>query len=228
MNRFAVILTHNRPELLHETWAAIGPQVDMVIVVDNASDPPIRAIDLHGDSWCTVLMHVPDQPPNLAKFWNLGIRAAMNTYDASPHLAPAHIAMLCDDAIVPAGWYAAVVEAMTQTAAAVGCSDPFGYMPAGQSRVKTEPDGAIMERMPGHAWVLDPISPVRPDESMLLWYCDTDMDWQARKAGGMVMVGGYPVPNVMPSGFMLTHPELIDQTGQDGLTFAAKWSWRPW
>jgi hypothetical protein len=94
--------------------------------------------------------------------------------------------------------------------------------------VKTEPDGAIMERMPGHAWILDPVSPVRPDESMLLWYCDTDADWQARKAGGMVMIGGYPVPNVMPSGFMLTHPELIDQTGQDGVTFAAKWSWRPW
>ena len=58
---------------------------------------------------------------------------------------------------------------MAETGAVVGCSDPFGYMPAGQSRVKTEPDSGIMERMPGHAWVLDPASPVRPDESMLLW-----------------------------------------------------------
>jgi hypothetical protein len=44
----------------------------------------------------------------------------------------------------------------------------------------------------------------------------------------MVMVGGYPVHNIHPSGFMLTHPELIHQTGQDGLAFAAKHGSTPW
>lgn len=226
MNRFAVILTHNRPELLAQCVAAIGPQVDMVIVVDNASDPPAQVAT--GDSWCTVLLQIPDQPPNLARFWTLGIRTAMNVYDASQHLAPAHIAVLCDDAIAPPGWYAAVVEAMTASGAVVGCSDPWNSLPAGQTRMKHEPDGMLGERMPGHAWILDPLSPVRPDESMLLWWCDTDIDWQARKAGGMVMVGGYPVPNAMPSGFMLTHPELIHQTGLDGEAFVRRWGWKPW
>lgn len=215
MTDAAIILTHNRPELLAQCIAAIKPQVDQVIVIDNASDPP--AVVERG----VTLVQIPDQPPNLARFWNIGIAMAVQ-------FGADHIAVLCDDAIVPGGWYAAVVEAMATTGAAVGCSDPFGYLPAGHSRVKTEPDSAIMERMPGHAWVLDPASGVRGDETMLLWYCDTDADWQARKAGGMVMIGGYPVPNVMPSGFMITHPELIDQTGQDGLTFAAKHGWRPW
>lgn len=226
MNRFAVILTHNRPELLAQCVAAIGPQVDMVIVVDNASDPPAQVVT--GESWRTVLLQIPDQPPNLAKFWNLGIRAAMNTYDASPHLAPAHIAVLCDDAIAPPGWYAAVVEAMTASGAVVGCSDPWGSLPAGQTRMKTEPDSAIMERMPGHAWILDPVSPVRPDESMLLWWCDTTIDWDARKAGGMVMIGGYPVPNVRPNDFTNSKPELAERAGMDGEAFVRRWGWKPW
>jgi glycosyltransferase involved in cell wall biosynthesis len=215
MRTAAVILTHNRPELLAQCVAAIKPQVDMVIVVDNASEPAAQV----GPG--VVLIQIPDQPPNLARFWNVGLSVAMAE-------GAERVAFLCDDAIVPDGWFAAVLEGMAATGAVVGCSDPHGHLPAGHTRVKTAPDAAIMERMPGHAWVLDPASPVRPDESMLLWYCDTDVDWQARHASGMVMVGGYPVPNIHPSGFMLTHPELIDQTGQDGLTFSAKWSWRPW
>ena len=215
MNSAAVILTHNRPGLLAQVIAAIKPQVDQVIVIDNASDPPAQV------EQDVMLIQIPDQPPNLARFWNVGIARALEA-------GAERIAFLCDDAVVPEGWFAAVTAAMAEHGAVVGCSDPFGYMPAGQVRLKTAPDSGIMERMPGHAWVLDPASPVRPDESMLLWYCDTDVDWQARAAGGMVMVGGYPVHNIHPSGFMLTHPELVHQTGQDGLAFAAKHGWRPW
>lgn len=223
MNRFAVILSHNRQELLNQVVAAIAPQVEMVIVIDNASDPPIQVEA--GQDWRTVVIPIPDQPPNLARFWNVGIRVALEM--VTPGQQP-YIAFLCDDAVVPPGWFAAVTEAMANTGAVVGCSDQYGYLPAGQVRTKTAPDNAIMERMSGHAWILDPISTVRPDESMLLWWCDTDIDWQARAAGGMVMVGGYPVKNIHPSGFMLTNPELVHQTGVDGEVFAAKHGSRPW
>lgn len=220
MNRFAIVLTHNRPELLAQCVAAIGPQVDMVIVIDNASDPRAQVAHDPADSWASLLLYVPDQPPNLARFWNLGIETALRSADPA---GKTYIAVLCDDAIVPADWFEAVTTAMAETGAVVGCGG------AGRGlAVKTEPDRDLGGRMPGHAWVLDPASGVRGDESMLLWYCDTDIDWQARAAGGMVTVGGYPVPNALPSGFMVTHPELIPQTGQDGLAFAAKWGSRPW
>jgi glycosyltransferase involved in cell wall biosynthesis len=216
VDRFSVILTHNRQELLTQVVAAIRPQVDQVIVIDNASDPAARVEE---GVW---LLQIPDQPPNLARFWNVGIAQAT-------HSGARYVAVLCDDAIVPEGWFAAVTAAMVEHGAAIGCSDPFGYMPAGQTRVKTQPDGAIMERMPGWAWILDATSAVRPDEAFEVWWGDSDVDMQARKAGGMVMVGGHPVPNAMPSGFMLTHPELIRQAGVDGETFAAKYGgWRPW
>lgn len=220
MNRFAIILAHNRPELLLQVVAAIGPQVEMVIVIDNASDPPIQLEA--GQQWRNVVVPVPDQPPNLARFWNLGITLALEM--STPGEQP-YIAVLCDDAVVPAGWFAAVTEAMANTGAVVGCGSGA---PLGHATLKTAPDSDLMGRMTGHAWILDPVSPVRPDESMMLWWCDTDIDWQARAAGGMVSVGGYPVPNILPNGFMATHPELVPQTGQDGLAFAAKHGGKPW
>ena len=232
MNRFAVILTHNRPELLDQCVAAIGPQVDMVIVVDNASDPPVKLEDVtcdgidagHPDGdvhWRTTLITVPDQPPNLSKLWRTGI-------DAAIELGAAHIAVLCDDAIAPPGWFDAVAAAMIETGSVVGCSDPFGHLPPGQTRVKREPDSAIMERMPGWAWVLDPVSPVRPDGALHWWFGDTDIDWQARKAGGMVMVGGFPVPNLRPNDFTNSVPGLATRAGLDGEAFVIKHGWRPW
>lgn len=216
MNRFAVILTHNRPELLRQTWQAIGPQVDMVIVIDNASDPAVEMESAEG--WRTVVLRILEQPPNLARLWNIGIAAATDV--ATPGEQP-YVAVLCDDAAIPEGWFAAVTDLMKLTGAVVGCS---GH----GTRVKTEPDSNLGERMPGHAWILDPISTVRPDESMAWWWCDTDIDWQARKAGGMAMVDGFYVHNIHPNDWTMRRPELGEQAGQDGLAFVAKWGWRPW
>lgn len=214
ISRLAIILTHNRPGLLAECIAAISPQVDQVIAIDNASDPPAEV------ERGVTLVQISDQPPNISKMWNVGIAMAVDA-------EATHIAVLCDDTAAPAGWFAAVVEAMDQTGAVVGCSDPFSYLPPGHVRVKTEPDGAIMERMPGPAWILDPRSSVRPDDQFAWWWGDTDVDWQARKAGGMVMIGGYPVPNIRPNE-NTARLELAERAGRDAEAFSAKWGWRPW
>lgn len=209
----AVILTHNRPQLLAECVASIRPQVDVVLVVDNASDPPVPT-GRYG------LMHVPDQPPNLSRLWNLAL-------DRLAEIAePRYVAFLCDDTTAPDGWFAAVTQAMTTTGAAAGCSNPWGH--DHPPRVKTAPDNDIMGRMPGWAFVLDTTHHLRADEQLRWWWCDTDLDWQARKAGGMVMVGGYPVPNHRPGEYTNTVPGLGEQAGRDGEAFGAKWGQRPW
>jgi glycosyltransferase involved in cell wall biosynthesis len=227
MSRFAIILTHNRPQLLAQCIQAIGPQVDMIIVIDNASDPPAE-VATEEESWHIVMLRVPDQPPNVSRMWQLGIDEALSTFKAVERLEgreKPYVAVLCDDTVVPPGWFAAVTGAMATTGAVVGCSNPWGDIH--EPRLKTQPDGLIMERMPGWAWVLDLDSPVRPDESFPWWFGDTDIDWQARLAGGMVMIGGYAVPNIHPNENSL-RPELAQQCGTDGVTFAAKYGWRPW
>lgn len=219
MNRLAVVLTHNRPELLVECVTAINGQVDLTLVIDNASSPPVDPTTLPG---VVSVRYVPDQPPNLAKLWNLGLDVATNLADEDPWF----VAILCDDAIVPPGWFDVVTTAMVDTDAAAGCSNPFGQSHPPQ--VKTAPDSDLMGRMPGWAFILNGTRGLRADESMHWWWFDTDLDWQARVAGGLVMVGGCAVPNSRPNDFTVHTPGLAEQAGRDGETFARKWNRRPW
>lgn len=226
MQRLAVILTHNRPELLVETWAAIGPQVDVVIIIDNASSPPVDVKSVTSEQWPTLVMSYPDQPPNLSRMWNFGIAMAQAVRrDWSDDRR--RIAVLCDDAPPPPGWFDVVTEAMDATGAVVGCSAPEGFGWIGAPVVKTGPDSDIMRRMPGWAWILDPSRPVRADERFEWWWGDTDLDWQARAAGGMVIIGSHPVPNRRPNDFT-ARPEQSAQAGADSARFVAKHGWRPW
>ena len=213
-----MIITHNRPALLRQCVAAIQPQVDTVIVIDNASQPPAASLAQYG----VIMMRDWTQPPNIAQMWNRGIDAVRTICGC------AFVAFLCDDAIVPPHWFDAVTDGMAETGAVAGCSNPFPdshHAPV----LKTQPDGDLWGRMPGWAFVLDVSSGIRADESMHWWWCDTDIDWQARAKGGMVMISGaFAVPNALPNDFTGSRPELGARTGVDGEAFAAKWGSRPW
>lgn len=214
--RGALILTHNRPELLAQCIAAVQPQVDVVLVIDNASDPPATVPE------GVELQQVPDQPPNLSNLWNRGFE----WFEICKADRGLDLAVLCDDAIVPEGWFQAVVHGLRLTGAAVGCSNPWGNQH--QPFIKTTPDRDIAGRMIGWAWVINHDLGFRADESMRWWYLDTDVDWWARAHGGFVMVGGYPVPNQQPGGWTNAKPELGAQTSVDRAAFAAKHGSVPW
>lgn len=241
MNRFAVIITHNRPELLAQCVAAIAPQVDAIVVLDNASHPPVEhgqmaaAVRRHPSATARVMVIKESiQPPNIAKLWRVGlsyVRAlCMGDHDTRQRLPTGqdyHVAMLCDDSLVPATWFSTVRDEMVRTGATAGASDPFNRV--GYSVLKTEPDSDIMGRMPGHAFMLN-ASPPDPDDTMHWWWCDTDLDFQARKMGGFILVGaaGLSATNVEPNHYTNADPGLGARAGVDGEVFAAKWGFRPW
>lgn len=221
--RYAIILTHNRPRLLVECVAAISPQVDVTLVIDNASHPPVDPGSLSATVEHPVAVaHVPDQPPNLAHLWNRGLDMVNQLAAGQPW----HAAVLCDDAIAPPGWFAAVTQAMDETGAVIGYSNPWGHQHPPQ--VKTQPDADIMGRMPGWAFILNGASGLRADETMHWWWLDTDLDRRARQAGGVVMIGGYPVPNSQPNHYTNIHPHLAEQAGRDRARFAEIWGKVPW
>jgi hypothetical protein len=213
--RVAMITTHNRPELLQQCVEAIKPQVDSVLVLDNASLPPADLPDVD-------ILYIPDQPPHLARFWNTGFEIIEQTLQTRDWYA----AVLCDDAIAPEGWVEAVIVGMQETGAAIGCSNPWGL--PHDPVLKTQPDHDIRGRMIGWAFVLDGSRDVRPDETMRWWYFDTDLDFQARANGGFVMVGGFPVPNIHPGQYTNEREELGAQTSKDREAFASKYGWVPW
>lgn len=211
------IITHNRPQLLRQTVEAIAPQVDEIFIMDNASDPRVNLTDLEDLYGTTAVSctYVPTQPPNLAQLWLEGLEQAES-------MGGRYVAFLCDDAPPPAGWYTAVVQAMKETGAAIGCSG------GSRQQIKTQPDRDIMGRMPGWAFVLDAASEVRPDPSMAWWWLDTDIDFQARQKGGMVTIAGYGVHNIHPNDFTSTKPWVGERIGLDAVAFQAKWGQCPW
>ena len=217
-SRFALILTHNRPGLLKQCLDAIQPQVDRVVVMDNASDPPVNAQGVKG-----TVMYVPDQPPNLASLWNRGLNWIERDIDRANKF---DIAMLCDDVMVPEGWFQAVSSCMRAHGAAAGST--HSWNPVSTPILKTQPDRDIYNRMQGSAFVLAGEKGLRADESMHWWWQDTDLDWQARLAGGMVIAPGLVAHNIHPNDFTNSVPGLAEQAGRDGQTFAMKWGGRPW
>jgi hypothetical protein len=216
--RGAFIMAHNRQELLDQTVAAIRPQVDTVMVMDNASNPKLTVPAGVGT------MYVPDQPPNLARFWNMGLDFMRYWYGKQGW--EYDVALLCDDAIVPEGWFAAVTEAMRETGTTAGSSNPWGR--PHQPILKYEMDGDISNRMCSWAFIIDGSRPIRADESMHWWWFDTDFDISCRRDRGTVLISAWPVPNQQPNYYTNTKPELGERAGKDREVFVAKHGRAPW
>jgi glycosyltransferase involved in cell wall biosynthesis len=219
--RYGVVLTHNRPALLAECLDAVAPQVDLVVVVDNASDPP-AAVPL-GLGNVTIL-YDPGQPPNLPRLWNRALDALRDTQPAT--ISTWDVAVLCDDTTPPPGWVATVGEAMRAHGAAAASTHPITALT--QPLLKTQPDTDVANRMCGWAFMLPGEQGMRGDETLHWWYCDTSIDFAARAAGGMLLAPGPVVLNLRPNDFTATVAGLSEQAGRDRHTFAAKWGHAPW
>ncbi|MCW6003855.1 glycosyltransferase family 2 protein [Micromonospora sp. CPCC 205371] len=225
--RYAVIATRDRPTELAVVVNALHKQHATVVVVDNGSEPRVSPpVDHDTDGPLpnapTVIVDY-EQPPNLSRLWNLGLDEAA-TQAANAGLQRWDIAVVNDDAVLPDGWFDACANAMRYIGAAAACSDPHSRITA--PLVKTTPDRDAFTRMCGWAFVLRGELGFRFDETMRWWWSDSDADWAARAAGGMVIIPGYPVGNVHANS--TTVGALAEQASRDRATFAAKWGWAPW
>jgi hypothetical protein len=219
--RYAIVLTHNRPELLAQCIEAIGPQVDMTFVVDNASEPP--AVSQPG-SPPAIFIRDMEQPPNLSRLWNVGMRA-VNTYAGFSEERTWDIAYLCDDAIVAPDWFKTVATAIRDHRCLAGST--HCAIPVSHPIVKHAADHDVWNRMCPWAFIVAGEVGILADEDLKWWWGDTHMDFTARLGGGMVVAPGPVVPNLRMNEYTGTRPELMAQSGKDGETFAAKWG-RPW
>jgi hypothetical protein len=209
--RGAVILAHNRQELLNDTIAAIQPQVDVVLVIDNASEPKLTV------PAGVFSIFIPEQPPNLARYWNVGLDVMRSWFAGQPY----DVAVLCDDVAVPGDWFEAVVAGMRRTGAVAGSSSP--WQGARLDLFKSGPDEDIMNRMCSWAFVMDGECTVRADPSMRWWWFDTDFDFRLRLAGGTVQVSRPTAGNRQPNYYTSVNAELGAQTGIDRQVFMEKW-----
>jgi hypothetical protein len=233
ITRYAIIPTRNRPEQLISLLKQLEGQVDLVYVIDNASDEPLSSLWLRVSvpNVRTIVERDDEQPPHLYKMWN----TAFNVIEGTAKIMGEKlwdVAVFNDDTSLPAGWCDYVANALSRNPGddnrqvpAIACT----YAQTGISNVpylKTQIDGNIMTRMCPWAFVVRGELGLRADESMRWWWGDTDFEWQAIQAGGVLMLPGEAPLNTLANS--TTHGALAEQAGRDGETFALKWGRRPW
>lgn len=232
--RIAVVSTHNRPAELRRLIDAIAPQCDYIVIIDNASDPPVPKFGIHEwpagrsgkDHSCWIkVVHDAEQPPNLSRLWNVGMDMVHGLFrDVEEY----DVAVLNDDAIPPPGWWDAVSAEMRVTGAVAASSDPFDAFPPGY-RQYFGPGAvpSVTNRLTGWAFILrGEWEGARFDERLRWWYGDDEISLRAREAGGLVHVGGFPVPNTGANAS--TVGVLAEQAGRDRAMFVAITGRQPW
>src|SRR5882757_9398470 len=112
---WAVIPTRDREELLDRCLDSLAGQVDGIVVVNNSDTP----LDLGGN---VDVINRPEWPPNLSAMWNRGLD------HVAEHILSAewNVAIVNDDAELPAGWAASLADALVETGAALAYTDRLG------------------------------------------------------------------------------------------------------
>lgn len=222
--RYAVIPTRNRPEHLLNLLRSLEGQCTLVYVIDNASDVPLSRLWLRTQvpGVHTIVKRDDTQPPHLYKMWNDAFKVIGATAKIMNE-KQWDVAVFNDDTSLPDGWYDYVAPALRATPAAIACT--AGNIVPGPY-LKTRRDGNIATRMTPWAFVMRGELGLLADESMRWWWGDTDLDWRACEAGGVLLLPGYATQNVLANS--TTHGVLAEQAGRDGETFAVKWGGRPW
>jgi glycosyltransferase involved in cell wall biosynthesis len=215
--RFAVVLTHNRPALLWECVESVFPQVDHLIIVDNASVPPVP-----DDEWPAnaTVVHDPTQPPNLSRLWNTQLDSIQAT-EPGPRW---DVVLLCDDVLMPSDWFDRVSTALRAHPTAAAAST-HSYTPIEEAYLLSHLSNDV-NRMCPWCFMLPGERGLRADETMHWWYTDTDVDMRARQSGGTLIVPGPIATNERVGEYTNSKPELAEQAGRDGEVFQAKWGFR--
>jgi hypothetical protein len=224
--RYAVVPTHNRPERLAALVGSLAKQTDHIVVLDNASDPPVDWSVLASAALpATVeVLRDPQQPPHLSRFWNVlfdhcAKLATQRGPDSNGYLRW-DVAVFNDDAIIPSGWFDACSTVLRGHLDAVVAHT--GTVPIHRHELVDAYPYSREKRMCPWAFVVAGEEGLRADESMRWWFFDDDFNRQAIDAGGVIAVPGPLVINA--NAVESTTGVLAEQAEQDRKTFEAKWA----
>lgn len=217
--RIAVVPTNGRP-CLEGCLNLLMPQVDLVVLVHNGDNNDVwywrknfpNKVWIHSD---------PTPGVNISRWWNLGLDRAEEFL--APDTEAWDVAVINDDVLLHEKWFNAVSKKMRQLNCSAACSGGMGTLSTLHRKAMAVP---LHTRMQGFAFMLAGEQRLRADEQFR-WYCgDDDLDWQAREAGGMVMIAGYHVQHIYPNAQMT--PQLQTYAAEDMGRLVQKWGFRPW
>jgi hypothetical protein len=230
VNLFAVIPSGNRPaELTRLVKALVTDGVHVIVVNTGYELCPSEWLDAGTPENPVAVVNAVTEPKNISRWWNFGLELAAEWNDRLALDAGLYesgqpeyvVAVLNDDIVVESGFVHALAHGIIYHDVAISYPDVFGM---GRDQVFHQPSHW---RMSGYAFALRGSMGIRADESMVWWYGDNDIEWQAFALGaGTVTVGGLKIQHLYPS--QSTVGELAEQAGRDRATFVQKWGAPPW
>jgi len=220
VRHFAVIPT------VGERNATLVPMVNRlltdgvyVIVVENGGRA-IPTCELIKDGWLVLTHDWIGEPVNLSKIWNMGLDWAHELAAGEDYV----VAVFNDDLTLPPQIVQHLEWAIVNNdaAAAFAASPGVGFVARHRDPLH------LGNRMCGFAFALLGSKNLRADENFLWWWGDTDLDLQAREAGGVVGVHLAGLEHHDPNGYTNRNPALYEQAGRDREMFQRKWNFVPW
>jgi glycosyltransferase involved in cell wall biosynthesis len=233
---YAIIPTHNRQDELAELLATIPHYVE-VLVVDNASEPPVLdrpALDQRTRG--AAVVRDEEQPPNLSRLWNLGLQWAADRYreyyDRPNKLGLSDeygVAVLNDDVLLSPGLLTTLAANLIRHDVDIAFPGPVGSKDF-VNRELPFPGTAL--RMTGWCFMVRGSSGLRANENLRWWCGDDDLQAQAVTHGrGSVRVG---LRDFEVAGLQHRYPDqsttgaLREQADADMKMFVAEWGQHPW
>jgi hypothetical protein len=207
---YAVIPSYGRDCLL-DCLDSLADQVDAIFLVQTRE----FAIRSHPKLIC--LWPDASRGLNISEWWNMGIAAAAKMAAGHPGW---DVLVANDDVVAAPGAVAALSGPLRETAASLACPPRPEHAAAWSSPQLLGEEGQH-GLISGWFFLLRGEEGLLADSRLRWWYGDNDLEQQARRKGGMVVVPACRVVNRFPGG----HDHLMAaEIARDREIFTQKWS----
>jgi hypothetical protein len=213
---FAVLPSNGR-DCMRDCFDSLAGQVDHLFLVRNADFRPPPSLGPHR---MTVLDYFSDKKLPIHEWYNLGIDAAAQRA-ADMCCSKWNTLICCDDVVAEPDAVGVLASALRDSPAALACP----YRPeAHHSANLLLTEGNVYAGpgmwISGWFFMLRGEAGLHADTNLYWWYGDNDLEWQARYAGGALLVRGCNVVNRFPGGH---DGVMAEEIKLDGVYFAQKW-----
>lgn len=220
LNLYAVACTHRADiDKMNKTLTMMNLPKSKVFVVANGENPPTSK-----DIPKATILQYPDDEFNMAKWWNMGLEYASKKAKGKPY----EVFVFESSTFATQSTVIQLATALRENDLAAVSPDRWDTLPEGQILIERElkPLDNMAHRMTGYAFMLKGELELRADPKFRNWYPDDDLEWQARKAGGVGMLGHVTVGH--PKYGSPLSPMLQKFADEDLVKFKNKWGYAPY
>lgn len=204
---YAVVPSNGR-KFLQACLSSLLSQVDKIILVRNAEFQPPRHPRIMVVDWLS------DKKLPIHEWWNAGLDTAEKLAGGKPH----DVLVCNDDAWVPLGVPQRLSVLMRETSALIASAPHPGTPHRGF--LQGRPADSHVLNICGWCFMVRGESGLRADTRFSWWYGDTDLEWRARLAGGVLLAEDCAAANFLPDG----HTGIMaEEVARDAVLFAEKW-----